>query len=305
MPRHRHWCSPRSVWLALFALLIWALPSASLAAPPAPAESSSATAPSPSSEPGLDELGLAWTPRVILRRDQIGSPHTLVGPALGAAALRYDRTKAANAHRVDVDFAVATLRSQPDFEYLHWPDNETVSASGSPHTYVRLRYAYLRELPLARERLSLRLGPGVDFDVQAFDYLHPPASIGGYHGIFALDLRAELELRPAKRHRLRVAAGLPVLSWVARSPYAINDDESIYANRDQNGLKTFFRYLGNGEVQSWGRLQAVRVDLRYDLELHEHLALTAGVHGRVLANSVPRPLLLQEYGASLGLTARF
>lgn len=289
-PRRR---TVRHLGLALLTWLSWLSPSSGLAAAP------------PAAGPGLDELGLAWTPRLILRRDLIGSPHTLVGPALGALVLRYDRTKAANANRVDVDFSQSTLRSQPDFNYLGWPGGEAVRAGGSPHTYVRIRYAYLRELPLRRERLALRLGPGLDFDIQKFDYVHPPASIGGYHGLFALDVRTELELRPAARHRLRLGVGLPLLAWVTRSPYAINDDEQLYANRDHNGLRTFFRYLGDGRVQSWGRLQAVRVELRYDFVLHQHVALTAGVQGRLLANSFPRALLLQEYGVSLGLTARF
>jgi hypothetical protein len=242
---------------------------------------------------------------VILRRDQIGSPLTQRGPALGAFAPRFDRTHRANAHRLDFDVAQSTLRSQPDFEYLTWPEGDTATAGGSPHTYVRIRYAYLRELPLNQPRLSLRAGPGVDFDIQKFEYVHGPAMIGGYHGIFALDARIELELRPAPRHRIRATVSAPLGAWVTRSPYAINDSVSIDANRDHNGLRTFFRYLANGGVQSWGRLQAVRLDARYDLELHRHLALSTGVHARVLANSVPRPLLLQEYGASLGLTARF
>lgn len=227
---------------------------------------------------------------------------------MGATALRYDRTRGANANRIEVDLAIATLRSQPDFEYLEWPDGDPAMTTGSPHIYVRVRYAYLRELPLASERnkhLALRVGPGLDFDIQKFEFVHNPLILGGYHGLFALDLRAELELQPAPRHRLRLSVAAPLLAWVTRSPYAITDDDSIHANRDHNGLRTFFRYLADGAVQSWGRLQAARLDLRYDIELHPHLALSLGVHGRVLANAVPRPLLLQEYGGSLGLTARF
>lgn len=261
----------------------------------------------PPQEAGLDEIRVAWTPRLILRRDLIGSPRLQHGPGLAAGALSYARTRSANAHRLELDLAAAMVRTQPDFEYLSLAEREPLMTAGSPLVYARIRYAYLRELPLGRERLALRLGPALDFDIQKLEYVHSPSSLGGYHGVFALDARAELELRldTSARHRLRVGASVPVFAWVARSPYAINDDAQVYANVDHNGFKTFFRYIAGGQLQSWNRLQAVRLELRYDLRLHTHVALSAGLHARILANSVPRPLLAQDYGGSLGLTVLF
>lgn len=285
----------------------WGLaPTARAAPPPSDPAPESARDPGERVEPAPhNELSLGWTPRVVLRRDLIASPRQYVGPALFAVALRYDRTKRANAQRLELDFAKATLRSQPDFDYLSWPEAEPATTEGSPLTYVRLRYAYLRELPVRRERLALRLGPGLDFDIQQLDWVHHPFALGGYHGVFALDARVELELEPRARHRLRASASAPLLAWATRSPYAISSSEQIYANRDHDGAKTFFRYLAAGEVQTWNRLQALRLDLRYDYRVHPHLALTAALNMRILASSVPRPVLAQDYGGALAITALF
>lgn len=254
--------------------------------------------------PARDELSLGWSPRVVLRRDQIGSPRLQAGPAWAAGVLRYTRTRALDGHRTGLDFAKATLRSQPDFEYLRWPEQETVKTEGSPQTTVRFDYAYLRALPMPAG-LALRLGPALDFDIQQVDWVHHPFALGVYMGVFALDARAELEYSPGPRHRLQMAVSMPLFAWVARSPYALNDDESIYANRDHSGVKTFFRYLAGGRFETWNKLQAARLDLRYDLRLADHWALSTGVHARILANQVPRPMLAQEYGGSIAVSLIF
>lgn len=265
-----------------------------------------AAAPSPADarELGRDEIAIGWSPRAVLRRDAIPSPLPYAGAAVASGVLRYERTKGANAHRLELGVLQATLRSQPDYGYLHWPDGAAQTTAGSPLTYARVRYAYLRQVARS-DALAVRLGPGLDVDIQKLEYVHHPSSIGGYFGAFALDARAEIELQLAPRHRLTATVAAPLFAWVTRSPYATNDDEQLWANRDHNGLRTFGRYVAGGELETWNRYQALRLDLRYDLALSEHWALSPGVGARILANQTPRPLVAQEYGVTLAVTASF
>ncbi len=257
--------------------------------------------------PPKNEISLGWAPRVVIRKDLVDSPLRYVGPALGAAVLRYSRVRDVDAHRVETDFLTGTLRAQPDYEYLQWPDGAPQSTEGSPITYVRLKYAYLRSLPLpaGATRSTVRLGPALDFDVNQTDWVHMPNVIGGYFGAFALDARLEGELRVSPKHRLRAEVSLPLFAWVTRSPYSVTDDVLINDNRDQKSFRVFFRYISHGSIQTWNTYQAVRVAGRHDWAFRPHWALSTSVHMRMLANQVPRPKIDQEYGLTLALTARF
>ena len=180
-------------------------------------------------------------------------------------------------------------------------EGEPARTEASVVTHVRIKYAYLRALPTPA-KIAARLGPALDFDIQQNDWAYHPYTVPAYFGAFGLDLRAELELAPTPKHRVLLAASLPAFAWVSQSAYALHDDAYIYANRDHNGAKTFFRYLAQGELQTWNRHQGARLDLRYQFQLAPHWALSAGLHARLLAHQTPRSLLAQEYGSTLALT---
>lgn len=252
----------------------------------------------------VDEISLAYSPRAIVADDDLVTPRTLRGGAALGLTARYARTNVDDAHRVRFDFSQATLYTQENFDYRTWPDDEPATTSGSPVTYVRVDYAYLRSIPL-REGLHLRVGGAVDIDLQSADWVYHPFAYGAYFGAFALDARGEFEYRPNRRHSVTTELSIPLFAWVTRSPYAVHDDWTIQANRDHSGAKTFFRYVGNGEFQSFNRYRGLRIGVRYTWYPGETWGLLAGARMRLVANTTPRHVLAQEYVLALGVTARF
>jgi hypothetical protein len=133
----------------------------------------------------------------------------------------------------------------------------------------------------------------------------PFGGVDGYTGVFALDARGEVTFQPADNHRFTGALALPLFAWVARSPYALTDSESINANRDNNGFKTFFRYIGRGKVRTWNQMQAVRLSAKYRYSLTPRWNLGAELESHVLVLSQPRPLFSHDHGLNLTVGYNF
>lgn len=288
--------------LALFAgAALWFLPVGASADEARETTASEEDSSAPSS---VDEISLAYSPRVIIRDDELLSPRVYRGGTPVAITLRYARTNERDAHRVRFDFAAATLYSQADFEYYGWPEGELASTEGSPVTYIRVDYAYLRSVALP-PGFHLRLGGAVDIDLQPMDYVYGPYAVGNYFGAFTLDARGEFEYEVNEKHSLTTELSIPLFGWVMRSPYSVQDGRTIRDNEDKKPARTFFRYVGEGEMQTWNRYRGLRLGLRYDYYPGETWGLLIGAHMRLLSNTTPRPVLAQEYGVAVGAEARF
>ncbi len=315
-PRSRRsWGCRRALGLAGLGLaaLLLVLPASAVTPVPAPAEAGSTTAEvgsttAPRGQPEVvdpkNEIFLGFGPKVVFRKDQIKSPRLYSGPGLMSFLAGFRRNNEHDAHRVRLGFLTSTVRSQKDFNYLSWPDQESRTTEGDPLTSVRLSYAYLRNIPL-RQDLVLRVGPALDMDLQQATYVYSAYGVDGHYGVFALDAFAEANYKHSDHHRFSAQLGLPLFAWVARSPYALNDDEQTAMNLEHNALKTLFRYIADGQFRTWNQVQAVRLAVRYDYVLSPRWGFSAEGEARILSVTKPRPLMTQDYGINFAVSYRF
>lgn len=274
----------------------------SLVVAPARGEADDGTSDAPGR--ALHELAAFYSPRGLVRDDALLSPRAYRGFAPLAVTFAYGRDRASDGHRLRVDYSASTFATQSSFTYQSWPDGSEARSEASPFTFIRVDYAYLRAVHL-RESLTVRAGGAVDCDLQKMDVVYHPYANPAYLGAFTLDGRAEAEWRRGQRHRVRIEASVPLAGWVTRSPYALQDDASIRDNGDHRPARTFFRYVGAGEAQTWNRLRAIRFGATYVVRPRGTWGASVGVNVRVLANTIPRSLVMTEYGLLLGVGRAF
>ncbi|MFO7563130.1 MAG: hypothetical protein R6X02_10845 [Enhygromyxa sp.] len=252
------------------------------------------------SGPTQHELALAAKAQVVHRRDQLLSPRPYRG-VLPGADLGYAARGRHNTHVVSLSFAMGSLRSGPDFEYER--AGELRSTEPSLATMLDLRYAYGRRL--AGERWSVSLGATLPVHIEAMNWVYGPLGNFNYLGVFALGPWAQLRLEPAARHLIELELGAPIVAWVARSPYALNDDDFIAANADHAPGKAAFRLIGQGRFESLDTYQSVDLRGSWAFALHERWALVSTLGFWFAHESKPRPLSALHFSAMFGARGSF
>jgi len=65
------------------------------------------------------------------------------------------------------------------------------------------------------------------------------------------------------------------ISWLARSPYLVNDDEFIENTSSHSGFKTFTSFIGDGKLVSWNSWQSFDLEIKYLSHLNKKWQLGA------------------------------
>ena len=144
-----------------------------------------------------------------------------------------------------------------------------------------------------------------DNQINAVENVYGAFSTFGYLGQFSIAPAAKAEFAINEKNTVAVTAWIPLLSWVARSPYALNDDEYMKNNADHNGLKTFFRYVGDGNIQFINHFQKLNLDAEYQYRISEHWLAGAGYQFEFLRNSEPKTLIAYQHYFNLNITYQF
>ncbi|HZV44401.1 MAG TPA: hypothetical protein VFF90_07980, partial [Saprospiraceae bacterium] len=102
-----------------------------------------------------------------------------------------------------------------------------------------------------------------------------------------LGLWAEYQYHITPKSKLTGKVLFPLVSQVARSPYLANDDEYIENNFDHNGVKTFFAFLGDGDLQTLNRIQQLEINLGYQHQLSDRWSIGGLYAFRFIHESKP------------------
>ncbi len=65
-------------------------------------------------------------------------------------------------------------------------------------------------------------------------------------------------------------------------------------NADHNGLKTVFRYIADGNLQTIKHFQKINLDANYDYRLSDRWLLGAAYRFEILRSSEPKSLIAQQ-----------
>jgi hypothetical protein len=146
------------------------------------------------------------------------------------------------------------------------------------------------------------MSAGLQFntDVQALSYSYGRVSGSfGYFANFGLGACLEKNHTIGARHHIGGKISLPVVNWLARSPYLVNDDEFIENTSSHKGLKTFLAFIEDGRLSSLDKFQSLDLQLKYTCNLTSKWTL-GGVYGFEFTHS-SRPRNLLQYRHSLNL----
>jgi hypothetical protein len=234
-------------------------------------------------------------------QDLIHTPFVHGGVSPRGLGIRYERA-APWVQFAEASYLVLNSRLAEAYPIL-FDDHAHASL---PHTYhvVDAAYGLGRNLRTTGNE-QMALGAALRLDLQATDYNYGFEPNFGYFISPSLNVWYRHELTLSSKQRLAGRAMVPLVSWVARSPYLVNDDQFIENIESGRPLTILAAFLADGEPAGWDRLQ------RFDLSIDYHFTLVrrwnAGASYRfgLLKHSEPRPLTAVRNSIELSTSIGF
>jgi hypothetical protein len=194
------------------------------------------------------------------RQDQVFSPFVQSGVSVQQLGLHWQRSAGCEqfAGLRYSGFSASRLRA---FDYTKKPDTEIKTTLPHTFTFVEIDYGIGKKWQAGG--YSISAGGALDNAVQALNYQYGEASFFGYFATFSLSPWLHLSRPVGRKSSLHAGLRIPVLSWVARSPYLVNDDEFIENTSSHSGFKTFADFVQDGSLQFPDQLQKLSGSLGY------------------------------------------
>ncbi len=178
------------------------------------------------------------------------------------------------------------------------------SHTAYPHSFNFIDVDYLIGKKVKESPKSIfTVGGLFVMDVQAMNYVYGRTSSFGYYSTLGLGLFGKHQYTISKKSNLTTTLQLPLMVWLARSPYLVNDDEFIENTYSHSGFKTFMSFMGDGQLVTWNRLQTFDLDIKYTYTLNEKWNLGVAYLFEFIHSSQPRNLL--SYRQSINFNANF
>jgi hypothetical protein len=174
-----------------------------------------------------------------------------------------------------------------------------------PHAYVfaDASFGVGRQVPVPAG--SAVLGAAARMDLHATEYSYGLEKNFGYFISPSLDLWYRHDIEFGSRHRVSARAQAPLVSWVARSPYMVNDDRFIENIASNDPLRIALAFLADGELAGWSRMQRLDLGLEYHYLLSRRLGVGASYRFAFLHDSEPRLLTSVRSSVDLTTSIRF
>ncbi|MEK6481816.1 hypothetical protein WJR50_30010 [Catalinimonas sp. 4WD22] len=233
-----------------------------------------------------NSFSLGWSGSSIARQDLIFSPFVHRDFSTLGLTIAYQR-KGDIMHQVEVHFN--SLAPAYHESYSFYEDEEQYTAQAHQFTLIRLNYLMGKRL-FQNEKIKFWTGGALVSDLQALNYQYGRISYFGYYLSAGLGVFARFEYFLNAKQGFFVQLRLPLVSWMARSPYAINDDEFIENISSHRTLKTLGALWSDGELVSWNSLQYGDIRLNYFYHLSEKWKVEAGYGYSFIHSEEPRPM---------------
>jgi hypothetical protein len=248
-------------------------------------------------------LSLATGYHHIARQDQVFSPMIHRGSAFPNVGLAYthEGTRQRHALRLGYDGYSAGFAEQYDFFDL--VDGSEQTTARSSFTMVDLAYEFQRMIG-DTGTTEVLLGGGFFGQLGALDHGYAFPSFG-YTIFMGIGPSVRVQHGLSDRTRLYANVSLPVLSWVARSPFALNDDDFIEHQRSHSTLPTLGAFIRGGRWASFGSFRRMLLEVGVDHRLAARWSLGARYFLEYLDVSKPRRLISYRNGLDLALTFHF
>ncbi len=240
-------------------------------------------------------LRLHWGAGTISRQDLVFSPFNHQDFTLLQGGLGFEWQKKFF-HEIRLGFSQYDPMLQDSYSFYEYEEEQTAH----PHqlTLITLDYSMAKSV-VEVGKAKILLGGSLQNKVQALNYTYGRMSSFGYFASTGLGLYAAYLQQIGERFRLSADIQLPLVSWLSRSPYLVNDDEFIENTASHKGLNTFVAFIEDGYLASLNRFQSIDFTTRYYFHLSSHLELGLQNQITFLHASRPRNLYSLQTGASL------
>ncbi|NUO02394.1 MAG: hypothetical protein HUU01_17445 [Saprospiraceae bacterium] len=228
----------------------------------------------------------------IARQDQIFSPFIHSGSSFTNFGLTWERSKRLSQF-LELQFSTIAAASSDPYDYSWHPDPEQFSTYPPNFTFLELNYGMGKSWQ--RGNGVIRAGGVLENNIQAFNYNAGPFSSFGYFITSSIAPQVGLTLPAGRRGVFDIALVAPLLSWTARSPYLVNDDEFIENTSNHNSLKTLVQFIGDGELQFPDQLQKLTFSARYLYDPGKRIDVGLAYRLQFIRHTDPLPLTSYQH----------
>ncbi len=233
-------------------------------------------------------LGLS----TVARQDQIFSPFVHSGTSFLNLGLTWERSKRLNQF-VELQVSNISAAHHDPYDYFWHPDPEVFTTAPHNFTFVELNYGLSKSWQ--RGKASWRAGGILSNNIQALSYNPGPFSFFGYFAAFGVGPQLGVNLPIGQKSTLDVAVHAPLVSWVARSPYLVNDDEFIENTSNHNSLGTLANFIADGALQLPDQLQQLNFSAGYTCAVSSRWDLGLAYRLQFIRHTEPLPLLSYQH----------
>ncbi len=208
-----------------------------------------------------NRLSLALGIGHLSRQDQIFSPfvHRDVSPF--HLSLQYERDKKL---KQKAQLSFSQFNPSIGNLYTYWRADPEETFTTAPHSFILVNIDYGLAWKIRKsEPWQISIGGMLQNKIQASSYNF--GSFGGFGYLASLGIGPWLEtdFHLSEKRQLSASLSVPLLIWVARSPYLINDDEFMHNTYSHQWFKTFLAYLEDGHWETIHGFQNVDIQLTY------------------------------------------
>ncbi len=233
------------------------------------------------------------------RQDQLFSPLIYNGNAPLNLGLNYTVNGKASHQQAYLSFGLYNMSSHESYDFTeNFDELEERTLNPSSFQVIRLGYGYARKFG---QNDRWHAGARLDGQIEALFYEMGFASIFGYTTAFSLAPTFGGDFALSKKTRLSAQVAAPLVGWVSRSPYALNDDDYIDRQSSHNNLTTILNLIGDGELRSLDSYRQLDLDIRARQSLSDKMALTLGWRARWYEITEPKRVLALQNGFNIGL----
>ncbi len=242
----------------------------------------------------INNLGLQYGIHLFARQDLLFSPMVYHDASFKNLNLNFSNEKGKRIHLAEAEFNLYNASWHDQYNYQTGFDSiKTLTTFPSGFTVITLRYAYLHYLK-KKKFGTWWIGGMLDNQINSIDNQYGPAATFGYFAHFSLAPAVQWKSQITDRKGIYATAWFPLLTWVTRSAYAIQDDEYMQQNYDHNGVKIFFRYLGDGNLHLINRYEQFNLNLGYTYSLPSHWSLGAEYRFEFLRDTKPKTIISHQ-----------
>lgn len=223
----------------------------------------------------------------IARQDLIFSPFVHKNLTFINLGVEYSR-EGKFYQKIKLNYAGFNPMIDKSYQFTEYGETE----DALPHNFNLIDLDYLIGKKIhEKEKHILTAGVLFSTNIQAMNYVYGRFGNFGYFANLGLGLFIRENIKINDKSNINATLQLPVISWLARSPYLVNDDVFIENISSHSGIKSFIGFLGDGEMVSLDQLQTVDLELKYNYQINKKLGLGAGYNFEFIHSDNPRNLL--------------